>query len=79
MKFTGLFKRTQTITGVITKADLLGLIGEAIELPFGVKARIYVKVPSGGDYSGMELEVGDDPEQLDLQFTVTWDDAPEQG
>lgn len=76
MKIQGSIVRQQTITGTITKADLVELILSTVEVPHGAEPRIFVTVPSGGDYSGQQLLIGDD---VTLEFVIRWEDAEKQG
>lgn len=75
MKIKGSVRHEQTITGAITKADLIELIMNTIEVPFGVEPRIFVTVPGGGDYSGQQLLIG---EETTLEFVIRWSDAPDE-
>lgn len=55
---------TTAHTGIIPAQGLREMLG----LPDG--ARLFVDVPSGGDYSGCRLSLGDDV-QLQAQWEVT--------
>jgi len=58
--------------GYLEAKDLHAEIRKLVpSAPPGAKINIYVNVPSGGDYSGMPLNIDKD---VNIEFTVTWEE-----
>lgn len=72
--------KTVTVQGSIPAYDLKEAVRR--HLPRGapwydnIKVTLTVRVPSGGDFSGMQLTLGDYPE-VTVDFVATWTETEE--
>jgi hypothetical protein len=62
--------------GELAYKDLIKAVGKLLPTNQStqVDIQVYVSVPSGGDYSGMDLDVADEP----IKFRATWTEVHEQ-
>jgi phenylalanyl-tRNA synthetase beta subunit len=59
----------QCLEGSISATELAAFLRQTLEIPEGARITFTFRVPGGGDYSNMDLEVTDaEP----LQFTAEW-------
>ena len=81
MKVQGTVKRTQTIEGSISKAELLALVRETMNIPEGAQAVFSVVNAEGGYFHHQIIAGGMSPlassstfvtEQNPLKFSITW-------
>jgi hypothetical protein len=78
VKVQGTVKRTQTIEGSISKAELLALVRETMNIPEGASAVFYVNdyrpnpAQLMGQYGGMASSTAHIDESAPLKFTITW-------
>lgn len=56
---------------------VLSLLGPSWLPPDGTRARFYVDIPGGGDWSNEELELNDNDRQLFCEFKWTTTEAAE--
>lgn len=59
----------QVLEGTIGPAELAAFLRQTIEIPEGATVVFKIKVPGGGDYSNMTLDVTDEEP---LHFTAEW-------
>lgn len=60
------------VGGYLEAKDLHPLIRKLVpSAPPDAKIDIYIQVPSGGDYSGMPLDID---KELNIDFTVSWEE-----
>lgn len=81
MKFKVHAHTNNQISGVVEARDLENMIRSAFKLPPHASLRFSVQVPSGGDYSGATLGIGQGPDDEPLTFVATWSNVatgPEQ-
>lgn len=78
MKVQGTVKRTQTIEGSISKAELLALVRETMNIPEGATATFYVNdyrpnvAMVAGQWGGMVSQTANIDESAPLKFTISW-------
>lgn len=81
MKIRTSASTTNVIDGVIEGRDIADMIRTVFKLPAGADVTLTVQVPSGGDYSGTKLVVGDGPDEQPIAFRASWANtarSPEQ-